>query len=209
MTRAQPLTRQDEILDFWFGPLAPDGFPREDRERFWFGGAREVDDAIRARFAEDVARAGAGVLDSWSETPRGRLALVLLLDQFPRNLFRGTPEAFGHDARALQHALAGLESGQDRALAPVERVFFYLPLEHAENPVLQARSVALYERLRREFPAEAARLQGYLDYAIQHRDIVERFGRFPHRNAILGRPSTPEELAFLEHAEHFGQGRPA
>lgn len=200
------MSRQGEVLDFWFGPLGPDGFPREDRARLWFGGGSEVDDAIRARFATDVELAGSGGLDPWGETARGRLALILLLDQFPRNLFRGTARAFAHDVRAVQQALAGLEAGQDRQLAPVERAFFYLPLEHAEDRALQRRSVEAYEGLVREFPSAATQLQGFLDYAIEHRDVIERFGRFPHRNAILGRPSTPDERAFLETAARWGQG---
>lgn len=200
------MSRAAEILDFWFGPLGPDGFPREDRTTLWFRGGREVDEAIRARFAVDVERAARGERDAWGGTARGRLALILLLDQFPRNLFRGTPQAFAHDARAVAHALAGLAAGQDRELAPVERAFFYLPFEHAEDRALQRRSVEAYENLVRAFPAQAARLRGFLDYAVRHREIVERFGRFPHRNAILGRASTPEELAFLETAERFGQG---
>lgn len=202
------MSRQDEILHFWFGVPGPDGFPQEDRTRLWFGGARETDDAIRARFADDVRIAAGGGLDAWGETARGRLALILLLDQFPRNLFRGTPRAFVHDARALQHALAGLAAQQDRRLAPAERAFFYLPLEHAEDLAMQRRSVELYEGLVRAFPGVAARLRGFLDYAIKHHDVIERFGRFPHRNAILGRKSTPDEAAFLETAERFGQGVP-
>ncbi|BAU48711.1 membrane protein [Sulfurifustis variabilis] len=204
----QAVARQDDLLNFWFGPLGPDGFPRGDRSRLWFGGASEMDDAIRARFADDVELAVSGSLDAWGETARGRLALILLLDQFPRNLFRGTPRAFACDTHALRHALAGLEEGQDGQLAPIERAFFYLPLEHAEDRGLQRRSVRVYEHLVREFPAAAAQLQGFLDYAVKHRDIIERFGRFPHRNAILGRASTPEEITFLETAERFGQGEP-
>lgn len=202
------MSRRDEILDFWFGGLEPDGFPREDRARFWFGGARDVDEIIRTRFAGDVDLAASGGLDAWGETARGRLALVLLLDQFPRNLFRGTARAFAYDARAVQQARAGHRAGQDRELAPVERAFFYLPFEHAEDLALQRRAVEAYENLVREHPSAVSRLQGFLDYAIQHRDIIERFGRFPHRNAILGRASTPEESAFLETAERFGQGTP-
>src|SRR5690606_32287203 len=132
------------------------------------------------------------------ETPQGRLALIILLDQFPRNMYRETPQAFAFDAKARALTLEGLQAGDDQALRPIERVFFYLPLEHAEDLALQHRCVELFETLAASLPEETRKsFDGFTDFARKHRVIVERFGRFPHRNAILGRESTDEEIAFL------------
>lgn len=186
------MERSEEILRHWFGEGA-------DRSAYWFGKSEEVDAELRRLFKYDVDRAASGILDDWAATPRGRLALILLLDQFPRNLHRGTPAAFAWDKRALSLALEGLDRGHDRQLAPIERAFFYLPLEHSEDPAHQERAVTLYEALLSEVPADArATFESFLDYARQHRAIIDRFGRFPHRNAILGRETTGEEAAFLE-----------
>ena len=148
-----------------------------------------------------------GALDGWAGTPPGRLALVVLLDQMPRNIHRGSPGAFAHDAEAAAHCVAGIDSGQDRSLHPVERIFLYMPLQHAEDRGLQRRSVEQFESLAaeadeawRDYFAENVR------YARLHHDIVERFGRFPHRNRILGRESTEEERRYLaDGAPTFGQ----
>jgi uncharacterized protein (DUF924 family) len=178
--------RVPAILDFWFG--AEPGV----RRRSWFAGDPGFDREIRDRFADDHRQARAGALDGWQGEAQGCLALILLLDQFPRNMYRGSPEAFAGDGRALAAARNALDRGFDAGMAPERRLFLYLPFEHSEALEDQRRSVALMEGFRD--------LQGYADvyeYALRHLRVIERFGRFPHRNAILGRLSTPEELEFL------------
>ena len=194
-------TEARELLDYWFGRLGPTGLPPDDRYSLWFGAAAEVDAQLRDAFGTLAGDAAAGRLDDWAATPDGRLALILLTDQLPRNLHRGRAAAFSSDERALEAALVGLARGDDRALPAVMRVFFYLPLEHAEDPALQERAVALFEALERDAPAGGERTFAlFTDYARRHRDVIARFGRFPHRNEMLGRESTPEEAAFF--AEH-------
>ena len=191
-------TAQD-VLDYWFGDEPDDGRLANQRASLWWSKSDATDADIRQRFEHLVNNAGAGDLDQWADTPRGRLALILLMDQFTRNIYRDTPNAFSLDGRALEHARVGLGQGQDRSLRPIERVFLYLPLEHAEDLVMQERCVVLFQSLRDEVPpAHQGPFGVFLDFAIRHRDVIARFGRFPHRNAILGRESTPEELAFLE-----------
>jgi len=151
------------------------------------------------RFAATLVDATAGRLDHWTATPRTRLALVIVVDQFPHHIHRDQPQAFATDPQALALSLDALAAGEDRQLAPIERVFLYLPLEHAESLSMQDRSVALYETLASEAAADERTLfDNFLDYARKHRDVVARFGRFPHRNAILGRPSSEAELEFLK-----------
>lgn len=181
----------DDVLEFWFGPELGGPFPDELRQR-WFRGGEAFDREIRERFAADVERAARGELEDWAGTPRGRLALVLLLDQFTRNIYRGDGKAFACDARAEQLAIEGVERGEDRALPAAARSFLYMPLMHAENLELQNRCVALFEAHAREDPDG-----DFAKYARMHRDVIERFGRFPHRNARLGRESTEEEIEFL------------
>ncbi len=196
----------DDIRDFWFGPIGPDGFCVEDRSRLWFRGGTTVDAAIRQRFAEGVEQALAGDLDDWATTSQGRLSLILLLDQFTRNSYRGSAAAFSGDAHALRLARDGLTLGHDRQLGPTERCFFYLPLEHAEDLAEQERCVSLFRSLQDSLPeALRPRLKSALEHAVRHRDIIARFGRFPHRNAALGRTSTPAELGYLTDANRFGQ----
>ena len=171
--------RAEEVLAFWFGELRP-----ED----WFNGGDEVDSRIRERFLDLHEALRERVPDEWRASARGTLAAVIALDQFPRNVYRGDPRAFAADATALAVAREALERGFDRELSEDERKFLYLPFEHSEDPAEQARSVALFSTLGDE---------SAVDYARRHKVIIDRFGRFPHRNGILGRPSTPEELAFL------------
>jgi uncharacterized protein (DUF924 family) len=188
-----------ELLEFWFGQVAADGTVPAERMTMWWKKDPAIDETIRARFEPVVARAAAGELDDWANTAAGRLALIISLDQFPRNIYRGEPRAFAFDARAQALCLEGLERGHDRELLPIQRTFHYLPLEHAEDRTLQQRCVELFEALQREAsPALAETFASYLDFAVQHARIIERFGRFPHRNAVLGRASTDEELAFLQ-----------
>jgi len=187
----KPITPQD-ILDFWFGaPGSPDaGQPR----RAWFVKKDAFDATIRDRFGATIDTALAGGLREWDEAgPQGVLARLLVLDQFTRNAWRNTPRAFAGDALALAAACALVDAGADRALAPWQRAFAYMPFEHAEDAYMQERAVELFSMLAAEHPG----FDETLDYAHRHRGVIARFGRFPHRNAILGRASTPEEQAFL------------
>ena len=191
MTDPAPLTRA--VLDFWF--LPPDHPGHGAYRAEWFRKDDAFDAAIRERFGAEVETAlsaptaGAG-------SDEALLARILLLDQFTRNIFRGTPRAFAGDARALQLAAALVADGRDKKLSPWQRWFAYLPFEHSEDLLDQERSVALFAGLRREMPNDA--FNSAYDYAVRHRDVIERFGRFPHRNAILGRVSTAEETEFLK-----------
>lgn len=196
----------DEILQFWFGELQQ-GYPVADRSKLWWQGGPEQDRLIDELFGARVCHALAGGLDHWAENPRGRLALILLLDQFTRSIFRGTAEAFAGDRRALRLCKEGLEKGHDRALEYAERVFFYMPLEHAEDLDAQERSIRQFQRLYNEVPdSRRPEARNNLDYAHQHRDLIVRFGRFPYRNAALGRDSSEEELSYLNQAHNrWGQ----
>jgi len=192
------MTGIEDVLDFWFGGLREGEPAPPERFAFWFGGAETTDCQIRDRFAADVDRAGVGGYDDWSALPRGTLALLLLLDQFPRNIHRGSPRAYTLDGKARAICLAGLDEGQDRQLITIQRAFFYLPLEHAEDIALQQRSVAAFAELFRQAPGPLrGTCRSFLDYAERHREIIARFGRFPHRNSSLSRISTAEEDAFL------------
>jgi uncharacterized protein (DUF924 family) len=195
----RPDPRINEILTYWFGTLkGPEDYPRE-RSRIWFNGGAAVDQEIRNRFEYLVWDAANHKLDEWKETSRGRLALILLVDQFPRNIYRGSPNAFAFDSLAQTLTLEGLDLKEDQQLFPIERTFFYLPLEHAENLKLQELSVAKFNELALSVvPSLTSIFKNHADYAWRHYVIIEKFGRFPHRNAILGRDSTPEELEFLE-----------
>jgi uncharacterized protein (DUF924 family) len=188
----------ETILTYWFG-TDPDGAAlAKDRADLWWSKNTEIDREIRERFETSVRLAGKGMLSSWRAEPRGRLALIILTDQFPRNIYRDSPRAFAFDAGALELSLDGIARDADRLLRPIERVFFYLPLEHSERLEDQERSVRKFTELIQMAGVEQREIfESYLNFAILHRDIVARFGRFPHRNTILGRPSTPEELYFL------------
>jgi uncharacterized protein (DUF924 family) len=199
-----------EVRRFWFGrlPLKPDGV--QERLALWFGGPdeeRRADELIRARFGPLVARAAAGELAAWADSPRRRLSLILLLDQFPRHVYRGTERAFATDREALALTVSGMQSAADAALTPVERIFFYMPLQHAEVSDAQEESVAAYRRLLNEAPPELKPMfASSLEAAELHRSILARFGRFPHRNRALGRTSTPEEIEYLaQSGRSFGQ----
>jgi uncharacterized protein (DUF924 family) len=186
------------ILVFWFGSDVDDHSVAKERANLWWSKNKETDDEIRRRFEIYVILADSEQLKDWLATPRGRLALILLTDQFPRNIYRDTAQAFSYDNKSLTWCIEGLEKEVDRKLRPVERVFFYLPLEHAESIEHQELSVKCFGELASTVPAEQRPLfEEYLDYAIRHRDTIARFGRFPHRNKILGRESTAAELAFL------------
>ncbi|GMV31753.1 MAG: hypothetical protein AMXMBFR59_38780 [Rhodanobacteraceae bacterium] len=187
------------VIEFWFGAEGTSEADQERLARRWFARSDEFDAEIRRRFVALIDAAMAGDLNGWASTARGRLALLLVLDQFPRNLYRDSPAAFAGDPAAQQHALEGLERGDDLALAPRYRPFCYLPLEHAEDLTLQHRCVDLFVALAAdEASVPRERYQMYLDYARRHRDVIERFGRFPHRNRILGRPTRPAEQVYLD-----------
>jgi uncharacterized protein (DUF924 family) len=182
-----------EILEFWFGNPQQEDTSYSQRRKIWFRKDPNFDQVVSDRFLATYQQAVAGDLDDWQESPLGTLALVLLFDQFPRNMFRGTPKAFATDSRALFLAKKAIAQGFDQAISAIQRLFFYLPFEHSENLADQHQSVALMQQLRDTDPD----LDDVFDYAIRHRDVIERFGRFPHRNQILGRTSTPEEAEFL------------
>lgn len=193
-----------QVRDFWFGKLPMSAQTLGQRLKFWFpeDESPEVrqnrDKSIRARFGGLVERAMQGELASWADSPRRCLSLLILLDQFPRNIYRGTARAFAGDDQAVAIALSGMESAADGALDVVERIFFYMPLQHCEVREVQEESVASYRRLLTEAPQE---LRGAFEEALKaaesHRSIIERFGRFPHRNHALERVSTREEEAWL------------
>jgi uncharacterized protein (DUF924 family) len=190
---------RDELLSLWFGDEEDDAIVGEQQSDLWWGQSAETDEILGARFGQAASAAAAGALDHWTGSPKGRLALILLLDQLPRAIRRGSPAAFAQDEKARAVASRGLASGADRLLRPIERVFFYLPFEHSEDPADQELSVRLFKVLASEVPDEwRVTFDTYLDYAIRHQRIVDRFGRFPHRNAILGRESTAEEIEFLK-----------
>jgi len=201
-----PDPRATEVLEFWFGPSWDDPSRTSERSGLWWGG-REHDGPISERFGALVEAAAADALDDWAITPEGALALVIVVDQFRRNVFRGRAEAFGDDARSLALSLRAQDEGWDRDLPPVPRVFLYMPMQHAEDIVVQDRAVQVFQALADEQPdAIKGVLQGFADYAHTHRDLIARFGRFPHRNPILGREPSAEETAYLnDGGATFGQ----
>jgi len=192
MTDRELPERAKALLDAWFGP--PDDPGRERQREIWFKSTAEFDAALRDAFLADYEAAAAGALRSWEAQPEGALGVVLLLDQIPRNIFRGTPRAYATDAAARAAADRALERGFDRLVPQVWRLFFYMPLHHSEDLEDQRRSVALFGTLPRN-PDRRASLRRY---GRPYVEVIERFGRFPHRNAILGRESTPDEIAFIE-----------
>jgi len=194
------LNEIEQVLDFWFGACGADGSLDPAKRKMWFGDGRQYDAGIREKFGALHERAVRGGLDKeWAATPQGRIALIVLLDQMSRHIHRGTPAAFAQDPAAQRFATAGVNQNIDRELIPAQRSFFYLPFEHAEELELQRLGVRCFDGLARSV-AEARRkeYESFLDYARRHLDIIERFGRFPHRNKILGRASTPEEIKFLK-----------
>jgi uncharacterized protein (DUF924 family) len=199
-------TLAHKIRTFWFGETLTDPGAIAPRQAFWFGADAARDRTMAREWADTVEDAFAGRLDRLGDTPAGRLALILLLDQFPRNIFRGQPRAFAKDGRARYLMRDGMSRLMDLSLGPIERCFFYMPLQHSEFLEDQESSVARYQQLMREVDTELRPVyQGFLDSARVHRDVIARFGRFPHRNAILGRLDTPEEAAYLASgAPRFG-----
>ncbi len=185
MTDLTTIASPQTILEFWFA---------ESAQARWFDSTPAFDHTLRERFLEAYRAAAAGRLEDWEQTPPGALALAIALDQFPLNMFRGQPESFATEAAARAVADRAIARGFDRELEPIQRLFLYLPFMHGEALADQDRSVSLFERLG---------LEDSLHFARHHRDLIARFGRFPHRNAILGRDSTPEEIAYLNSSEAF------
>lgn len=176
----------DAVLDFWFAE-GPD-----TQMKAWFIKDQDFDGALRNRFSDWLRVARQGGLDGWGATPEGKLALIILLDQVSRNIHRGMAESFAGDAQALDLARGMAASGEGQRLTPTQRIFAYLPFEHSEAMADQDRSVALFDAMH-----DVPGMETVIDFAHRHRAVIARFGRFPHRNAIVGRASTPEEVAYL------------
>jgi uncharacterized protein (DUF924 family) len=183
-----------KILDFWFGDLDENGQVAEEQRKRWFKKDPDFDQTLIDLFGDSHRRAMEGEFDPWAESPHERLALIILLDQFSRNMFRDSPKMFAADPKALAIAKDGIAEGHDKMVTVGQRSFFYLPLMHSEDLQDQERCVELMGQLARDQGRED---DGGVRYAIMHRDVIARFGRFPHRNGILGRKSTAEEIEFL------------
>ena len=191
-------SRIQEIIDYWYGNPISEGTIVNDRFELWFGKSDAADIEIKLLFSDDVTKLVAGEYEDWLETPQGRLASIILIDQFCRQIYRGMPKSFEYDPIALKFCLDGIELGHDLALSRPLRYFYYLPLEHSENMEHQHQCVNAYQAMADEAPNEFKKI--YIEakgYADKHLVIVDRFGRFPHRNEILGRESTTEEVEFL------------
>jgi uncharacterized protein (DUF924 family) len=187
------------ILDFWFGVTSSDIEILEQQSSLWWTKDPNVDKEIEIRFGASLDSLIAGQLNKWKQLPESYLAMIILADQFSRNIYRDTERAFAQDELALALTLEGIDAGIDMKLGLVQRVFFYLPLEHSESISMQYKSVEQYRQLHDVAPDNIRKkFKDHLDYAIQHREIIEKFGRYPHRNVILGRQSTIEEIEFLK-----------
>lgn len=193
--------RLNAILDFWFGHVEETIAPTPKRARIWFAEDPTIDDDMREHFTEDLERGCRGDYDSWKETARGQLGLILLLDQFTRHIYRDTVDAYKQDGRALALCLKGAHAEQEHTLSLIERVFYYFPLLHSEDIYMQEQSVNAYYLLSQYALEETQSIyQSFLKFAHYHHDIIKRFGRFPRRNEILQRQSTKEEGEFLAEA---------
>ncbi len=187
------------IREFWFGQNPDDTIVAQERSPLWWQKDTAIDTQIRHRFESYVLKAANRELDGWLKIPVDRLALIILTDQFSRNIYRNTPQSFEFDALARSWCKEGLENGSHYLLRPIERLFFYLPLEHSESITDQELSVDLVRSLAQSVEQNyRSTFENFIDFAIRHRDIIARFGRFPHRNHILGRESSPAELEFLQ-----------
>lgn len=196
-----------EVLTFWFGHSHLDQPADKAHRQLWFAGGRDFDRRIQERFGPVVELALTGELDSWRGELAGELALILVCDQFTRNIHRGTGRAFDGDPLALNIAQTVIDRKQDRQLGLDQRAFLGMPLEHSEDPAVQEQSVAYFERLRRDYrtaaPDAAAQAASYYQYALAHQKVIQEFRRYPHRNAALGRDSTPPELEWLAQGGGF------
>lgn len=193
--------RIHELLNFWFGDLGRADLPTSDRTNLWFGENQELKDSLLQAFKQDYYDAIQGKLINWAETARGRLALIILLDQFSRSLYRNSDLAFAHDEKAQVFCLEGIQDKVDQSLTLIERVFFYMPLVHSEKLEYQEQSIRLFQNLVALSMSETTQVyQLFLAYAYAHFRVIKEFGRFPQRNSVLGRESTPNEVAFLKSA---------
>ena len=189
-----------ELLNFWFGHLGSADLPTSDRTNLWFGENESVKSQLKL-FTEEFEAAVTGGLDTWAKTPRGRLALIILLDQFPRYFHRRSPKAFAYDDTAQALCAEGLREKMDQSLTLIERVFFYMPLVHAEDSESQEKSIRLYQELVSLSMSETTQIyQLFLAYAYAHFRVIKEFGRFPQRNKVLGRESSEAEISFLKNA---------
>lgn len=197
----------EAIIEFWLGDASSSAEELKRRSRVWFSADPKLDQEIELRFGTLLGNEAAEVYDSWQATPRGRLALIILFDQFPRNIHRGTADAYAYDEKALDLSQTGIDAGMDQSLEPLERMFFYMPLQHAESIKVQDKSVELFTRLAEAVsPTLQETFLTIAQFAELHRDIIEQYGRFPHRNAVLGRENTAEEDEYLAgDAPDFGQ----
>lgn len=192
------MNRYDDILHYWFGHVEDTILPSEHRTEVWFGGKKEIDDEIKEKFADDLTKAINGEYSSWEDDPRSLLALIILLDQFSRHVYRNNAKAYAQDQKALDLCLIGIQKEYDHALSLIERVFFYFPLMHSENLEMQATSIRANQILvNLAFPETRGIFENFLNYAIKHYETIKRFSRFPQRNDFLSRPSTTEEIEFL------------
>ena len=193
------MNRADEILNFWFGHIEETVLPTPNRQKIWFAPTPEIDEEIRQKFEDDLKKAIQGVYIPWEESARGSLALMILFDQFSRNVYRNTPNAFTQDQKALDLVLRGIEREYDHSLSLVERAFYYMPFMHSEVLEMQTTSVRAYKILvDLSFPEARPTFERFLDAAIQRFEIIKTFGRFPTRNQILSRQSTPQEMEYLK-----------
>jgi uncharacterized protein (DUF924 family) len=200
--------RIEAILSFWFKEQELSAPQIDRRMDIWFGEDPVFDREIEEEFSDDVERACEGKLDHWAAEPQGRLALIILIDQFRRNIYRNTAEAFSKDRLALKLCVEGAMEKKDKSLTPIQRVFFYMPLQHAESAKVQAKAVELYNRLAESVsPTYQETFLTVAQFAELHKDIIDQFGRFPHRNKLLGRENTSEEDEYLaSDSPDFGQG---
>ena len=203
----EDLVRIEDVLTFWFKEHALSAPQIDRRMDIWFGSDPVFDLEITKEFSNDVELASAGKLDYWAESPRGRLALIIMIDQFRRNIHRNTAQAFSKDTVALKYCVEGAMQKHEQDLAPIEKVFFYMPLQHAESQKVQAKSVRLYKRLvTSSSPTYRETFETVLQFAELHKDIIDQFGRFPHRNTLLNRENTAEEDEYLSvDSPNFGQ----
>lgn len=203
---SSPQQTPQDIIDYWIGDAAFDPTATKGLNKIWYGADPEIDAEITSRFGETLKSIEFGRLLEWGEDASGALALVIVLDQFTRNIYRGKREAFAQDALARAIAVRAIDRGLERTLSIPGRVFLYHPFEHSESVADQDRSVALFAALVDEVPDEWKEfVSGFTGYAHRHRDLIVQFGRFPHRNEVLGRESTDEEKAYLENGSRFGQ----
>lgn len=196
----------DDVLKFWFGHVEETIVPSEERAKIWFSDSSDIDNEISERFRPVFEEMVVSERVCWSETPRGRLSKIIMLDQFSRHLFRNMPEAYDNDKRALETCLQGIHKEDDHQLSLIERVFFYFPLIHSEQLIYQEQGIIAYTVLSElAFDETKIIYESFLKFANHHYTIIQRFGRFPQRNSILGRTSTPEELQYLSNKSEINE----